>query len=70
MRFSLILRMILSEKSATFRDHALARSFEGITVLEKIAEAKPSMSAWEKARNKPNANIFLAALLLGRSWNP
>jgi len=50
-------------------DYDLAQSFDRIRVLRIIREVKTAMSDSNKVRNKPNSNVFLAALLLSSRWN-
>lgn len=50
-------------------DYDLSQSFNRIKVLGIIAKANSAMSAWHRVRNTPNANVFLAALLLNSRWN-
>lgn len=50
-------------------DYDLAQSFDRPMVLRIIDQAKTAMSAWKKVRSKPNANVFLTALLLASRWN-
>ena len=50
-------------------DYDLSQQFNRIAVLEIIGLAKTAMSDWNKVRNQPNANVFLAALLLNSRWN-
>jgi len=50
-------------------DYDLSQSFNRIDVLGIIAKANSAISAWNRVRNAPNANVFLAALLLSSRWN-
>jgi hypothetical protein len=50
-------------------DYDLSRDFDRIEVLGIIGQAKAAISAWARVRNTPNANVFLAALLLNSRWN-
>jgi hypothetical protein len=50
-------------------DYNLAQTFNRLSVLRTIEQSKDAMACWRHVRNKPNANIFLAALLLGSRWN-
>jgi hypothetical protein len=50
-------------------DYDLSQSYNGIDVLGIIAKANTAISAWNRVRNTPNANVFLAALLLNSRWN-
>ena len=56
-----------------FRRHAagydLTQIFDRIGVLGIIGRAKAAVAAWSRVRNAPNANVFLAALLLNSRWN-
>ena len=50
-------------------DYDLSQTLDRVAVLEAIALAKTAMSDWNKVRNTPNSNVFLAALLLHSRWN-
>ena len=50
-------------------DYDLSQTFDRVTVLEAIELAKTAMADWNKVRNTPNSNVFLAALLLHNRWN-
>ena len=50
-------------------DYDLTQIFDRIEVLGIIGQAKAAVTAWNKVRNAPNANVFLAALLLNSRWN-
>jgi hypothetical protein len=50
-------------------DYDLSQTFDRSTVLRAIELAKGAMSDWNKVRNTPNSNVFLAALLLHSRWN-
>ena len=50
-------------------DYDLTETFDRIDVLRIIEKTKTAMSDWNKVRNQPNANVFLAALLLNSRWN-
>ncbi len=52
-----------------FADYDLSKSFSRIEVLGIITKANSAISAWANIRNAPNANVFLAALLLNNRWN-
>jgi hypothetical protein len=52
-----------------FADYDLSQSFSRIQVLRVIGKANSAISAWANIRNAPNANVFLAALLLNNRWN-
>lgn len=49
-------------------DYDLAETFDRMKVLALIGRAKSAVSAWSKVRDRPNANVFLAALL-GSRWS-
>jgi uncharacterized protein (UPF0332 family) len=50
-------------------DYDLSQTFDKSTVLRAIESAKTAMADWTKVRNKPNSNVFLAALLLHSRWH-
>ena len=50
-------------------DYDLSQSFNRIDVLGIVAKANSAISAWNRVRNTPNANVFLTALLINSRWN-
>jgi uncharacterized protein (UPF0332 family) len=50
-------------------DYDPTQSFTRLEVLGIIDLANSAISAWANIRNAPNANVFLAALLLNNRWN-
>jgi hypothetical protein len=50
-------------------DYELTQVFDRIKVLGIIARANSAISAWNRVRNTPNANVFLTALLINSRWN-
>jgi hypothetical protein len=50
-------------------NYDLAETFDRSEVLDLIGLAKSAVSAWNKVRDRPNANVFLTALLLGSRWS-
>jgi len=50
-------------------DYDLAQTFDQLDVLRTVEQSRAAMSGWRKVRNTPNANVFLAALLLNSRWN-
>jgi hypothetical protein len=50
-------------------DYDLTQIFDRIEVLGIIGQANSAILAWSSVRNTPNANVFLAALLLNSRWN-
>jgi hypothetical protein len=67
----LLVRPVESELQ--FRRHAadydLTQIFDRMEVLGIIGRASAAVAAWSRVRNTPNANVFLAALLLNSRWN-
>lgn len=49
-------------------DYDVADTFAKLDVLEKIDLVEQAFAAWRAVRQHPNANVFLAALLLNRQW--
>ena len=49
-------------------DYDTGEFFTRPDVLAKIALVDEAFDAWKQARHTPNANVFLAALLLSRHW--
>ena len=43
-------------------------TFTKLDVLEKIDLVDQAFSAWRNIKDRPNAKVFLAALLLHRHW--
>jgi uncharacterized protein (UPF0332 family) len=50
-------------------DYDLSQTFDRVSVLQTINQAKSAMTDWKAVRKKPNANVFPAALLLHSRWN-
>lgn len=50
-------------------DYDTARTFIRLDVLSKISSAQQAFSDWRTVKNRPNATIFLTALLLQSRWN-
>ena len=51
-------------------DYDVSEFFTRPDVLAKIALVDQAFDAWKAVRHTPNANVFLAALLLNRQWRP
>lgn len=51
-------------------DYNLTASFDRVDVLQKIRLATEAFAAWRRVRNRPNAAVFLSALLLQARWRP
>lgn len=49
-------------------DYDLSESFDRVSVLQTIDQAKKAISDWKIVRNNSNANVFLASLLLHQRW--
>jgi len=49
-------------------DYDATEFFTRADVLAKIALVDQAFEAWKRVRQTPNANVFLAALLLNRQW--
>jgi hypothetical protein len=49
-------------------DYDLSATFNRIEVLQKIAQVHSAFFSWQAVRGRPNATVFLAALLLRRHW--
>ena len=49
-------------------DYDVAATYNRIDVLQKLAQARSAFSSWRAVRSRPNATVFLAALLLQRQW--
>jgi uncharacterized protein (UPF0332 family) len=50
-------------------DYDVTASFTRFAALQIVQSAAQASRAWSKARSRPNARVFLAALLLQRQWN-
>ena len=50
-------------------DYDLTQTYDRVNALEIIELARIAVAAWSRVRDRPNANVFLAALLLNRRWN-
>ena len=51
-------------------DYDFTATFNRIDVLQKVQRARAAVASWQAVRSKPNATVFLAALLLQRQWRP
>jgi len=49
-------------------DYDAGTPFDRNDVLQKIDLAERAFSDWDTVKNRPNANVFLAALLLNSYW--
>lgn len=49
-------------------DYDTAQSFNRADALAWVRAAETAFAAWKAVKGRPNANVFLAALLLGRGW--
>jgi len=49
-------------------DYDVSDTFTRLDVLEKIDLVDQAFAAWRGVKDHPNANIFVAALLLDRQW--
>lgn len=68
----------LTEIAATFvelqdarqrADYDLMQAFDRVQVVGYVNQARVAMAKWKMIRNNPNANVFLAALLIHNRWN-
>ncbi|HEX2886698.1 hypothetical protein [Vineibacter terrae] len=49
-------------------DYDLSESFDRLRALTDVQMARQAIADWKAVRGKPNANVFLASLLLLRRW--
>jgi hypothetical protein len=49
-------------------DYDLTATLNRVDVLEKIQRTRAAFNHWQSVKSKPNATVFLAALLLQRQW--
>jgi hypothetical protein len=49
-------------------DYDLSANFDRFTVLQTVRTARQAFAAWDVVKNRSNASVFLAALLLQRQW--
>lgn len=49
-------------------DYDMDEAFDRADVLQKLGMVERAFAAWKTVRSTPNANVFLAALLLNRRW--
>lgn len=49
-------------------DYDVADVFTRFDVLEKIAVVEQAFAAWRTVKRRPNAKVFVAALLFERHW--
>jgi hypothetical protein len=68
----------LTEIAATFvelqearqrADYDLLQAFDRVQVVGYIDRTRLAIEKWKIIRNKPNTNVFLAALLIHNRWN-
>lgn len=68
----------LTEIAATFvelqearqrADYDLTQTFGRVQVVGYVDDTRLAMAKWETIKNNPNANVFLAALLVHNRWN-
>jgi hypothetical protein len=45
------------------------QTFDRIQVVNYVDQARVAIAKWKTIKNKPNANVFLAALLVHNRWN-
>jgi hypothetical protein len=50
-------------------DYDLNESFDRVQVVGIVDQARQAMSNWKVIKGSPNANVFLAALLLHNRWS-
>jgi hypothetical protein len=50
-------------------DYDLSQAFDRVRALTLVEQSREAMLGWRKVRNRPNANVFLATLLLRNRWN-
>jgi hypothetical protein len=50
-------------------DYDLTEMFDRVQVVRYVDQAQLAMVKWKAIRHTPNANVFLAALLLHSRWN-
>jgi hypothetical protein len=50
-------------------DYDLLQPFDRIQVVGYINQARLAMAKWPTIKHTPNANVFLAALLIHNRWN-
>jgi uncharacterized protein (UPF0332 family) len=50
-------------------DYDLMQAFDRVQVIDYIDQARIAMAKWKMIKNNPNANVFLAALLIHNRWN-
>ena len=50
-------------------DYDVNETFDRVQVVGYVDQAREAMSKWKAIKNTPNANVFLAALLLHSRWN-
>jgi hypothetical protein len=50
-------------------DYDLDETFDRVQVVGYVDQARDAMSKWKSVKGTPNANVFLAALLLHSRWS-
>jgi hypothetical protein len=49
-------------------DYDLGMTFNRIDVLQNVQRARTAFASWQAVRARPNAAVFLAALILQNQW--
>jgi hypothetical protein len=45
------------------------QTFDRIEVVDYVDQVRVAIAKWKTIRNNPNANVFLAALLIHNRWS-
>jgi hypothetical protein len=49
-------------------DYDFTATFNRIDVLQQVQRTRAAFVSWRAVRSRPNATVFLTALLFGRQW--
>ena len=59
---------IALQEARHIADYDVSATFTRVEVQERLGRAELAFQAWARIRGTPNANVFLAAMLLDRKW--
>jgi hypothetical protein len=57
------------QEARQWADYDLLQTFDRLQVIGYIDRTRLAIAKWEAIKNNPNANVFLAALLIHNRWN-
>ena len=60
---------VLLQEERHFADYDIGRTFFRAGVEQMVGDVREAFDKWAMVRTRPNATIFLAALLHQRNWD-